>query len=68
MTQRIEVIAHVVLTGILGTATALVVMLAWNVLVGDGRPLAPNWRTAVVLGMVMAATRLGTDRCQHRGA
>jgi hypothetical protein len=57
MTQRMEAIARVVLTGILGTGTALVIMLMWDTL-RSGEAGGLNWAAAVVLGIVMAATRV----------
>ena len=65
MTPRIEAVAHVVITGILGTGIALVTMLLWDIL-RDGEARGPNWGAAVVLGIVMAATRVASDRRRCR--
>ncbi|RPJ62974.1 MAG: hypothetical protein EHM24_25150 [Acidobacteria bacterium] len=67
MTQRMATIAHAGVTGVLGFAVAVLIMVGWNV-VRTGRPQEPNWGTAIVLAAVLAATRPATDRRCRGGA
>ena len=66
MTQRLESVVHAVVAGILGTGAAVIVMLAFDVL-RHGAARSPNWGTAVVLGMVMAVTRVAIRSRPRRG-